>query len=76
MEPSGTAALTVSCSGIVHIHSPFESHNLLLSYGCRERGKKCGKQLVVGSGGNSFYLGEVDQQERLAGQVREHSKLG
>ena len=41
----------------------------LLGYGRFSNGAKTGSQLVVGSGGNSYYLGCVDTRDKLCGQV-------
>ena len=41
----------------------------LLGYGRFSNGVKAGGQLVVGSGGNSYYLGQVDSRDKLCGEV-------
>ena len=41
----------------------------LLAYGTISGSIKVGAQLIVGSGGNSFYLGHVDSKDKLVGEV-------
>ena len=41
----------------------------LLGYGRFSNGVKVGRQLVVGSGGNSYYIGCVDSRDKLCGEV-------
>ena len=41
----------------------------LLGYGHMVSGVKVGPQLVVGSGGNSYFIGEVDNKDKLNGEI-------
>ena len=41
----------------------------LLGYGHMVSGVKVGPQLVVGSGGNSYFIGEVDNKDKLYGEI-------
>ena len=41
----------------------------LMAFGNTVQGVKVGPQLVVGSGGNSYFLGHVDEHDKLYGEV-------
>jgi len=47
----------------------FRRDDQLLSYGFYRKGRKSGLQLRVGTGNNSYYLGQMDEQDRLTGNV-------
>jgi len=55
----------VSCG--TYRHRRFDDQ--LLGYGNVLNGVKIGKQLVVGAGGNSFFIGLLDKKEKLSGEV-------
>ena len=48
-------------------HSSLEGR--LLGYGMTSSGARVGRTLVVGSGGNSYYLGCLDSRDKLSGEV-------
>ncbi|XP_023325419.1 histone-lysine N-methyltransferase SETD7 [Eurytemora carolleeae] len=53
-------------------HGPyrrFRRDGQLVQYGFHKNGIKVGKHLKVGTGNNSYYLGNLDSMERLVGQV-------
>ena len=68
-QDSSITEVTYS-SGVPHgTYRHRQTDGQLLSFGRYESGVKSGQHLVVGSGGNSYYLGHVGGDGKLTGEV-------
>merc|ERR1712106_327662 len=71
IDPEDGSIMEVTyCNGVPHgTYRHKRMDGQFLSFGRFSNGSKTGVHLVVGTGGNSYYFGQVDKDEKLNGEV-------